>query len=331
MYKYLVYISAFFCMVACGSDFEKTATGLHFKVNKKGLGNKPKDGQIVLLNLLYKIDKGDTLFSTREQNFPAVIQYYDSAYQKDGGFMELIGMIKEGDSITIKLGAKKLLAENFDYVAPRYKLKEDAPIFIYAGLQAIMEEDSFKIWQTKKMIQLQLEAQQQAELQLKKDTQAIDNYLEEHNITAQSTESGLRYVIDQPGQGKVPQNGQKVKVNYTGRTLAGKVFDTSLEEIAKENNLYKEGKKYEPLEFSLGAHQVIRGWDEGVALLKKGAKAKFFIPSTLAYSKQAAGEHIKDNEILIFDVELVDIVTEKSPAAKKAPVKKTPAVTKPVK
>ena len=100
MYKYLVYISAFFCMVACGSDFEKTATGLHFKVNKKGLGNKPKDGQIVLLNLLYKIDKGDTLFSTREQNFPAVIQYYDSAYQKDGGFMELIGMIKEGDSMS---------------------------------------------------------------------------------------------------------------------------------------------------------------------------------------------------------------------------------------
>ena len=106
------------------------------------------------------------------------------------------------------------------------------------------------------------------------------------------TSSGLFYKIHNSGKGKNPKNGDLVSVHYKGMLIDSTVFDSS----------YQRNK---PIEFTLGVGQVISGWDEGISLLKKGAKATLVIPANLAYGPSGAGGVIPPNATLIFDVELV--------------------------
>lgn len=110
----------------------------------------------------------------------------------------------------------------------------------------------------------------------------------------EKTDSGLRYQFIQKGEGKQAEAGKTVSVHYEGSLENGKVFDSS----------YPRKK---PIEFKLGIGQVIEGWDEGIALLKVGDKARFVIPSDLGYGSRGAGGAIPPNATLIFDVELMDV------------------------
>ena len=109
-----------------------------------------------------------------------------------------------------------------------------------------------------------------------------------------TTESGLKYTLTAKGNGAKPAKGDAVIVHYTGKLTNGTVFDSSLE-------------RAQPFSFKIGVGQVIRGWDEGVALLNVGDKATFTIPAELAYGSQGAGGVIGPDETLIFDVELLEI------------------------
>ena len=106
------------------------------------------------------------------------------------------------------------------------------------------------------------------------------------------TDSGLRYTILSKGDGVSPNKGDMVKVHYKGQLLDKTVFDSSY-------------KRNEPIEFKVGIGQVIPGWDEGILLLNKGDKARFVIPSQLAYGESGAGGVIPPNATLIFEVELL--------------------------
>jgi peptidylprolyl isomerase len=109
-----------------------------------------------------------------------------------------------------------------------------------------------------------------------------------------TTPSGLQYVELAPGSGPAPKPGDVVSVHDTGTLTDGKVFDSS----------YQRGQ---PISFELGSGRVIRGWDEGIALMKKGGKARLTIPPALGYGVQGAGGVIPPNATLIFEVELVDV------------------------
>ncbi|MCK5780999.1 MAG: peptidylprolyl isomerase [Flavobacteriales bacterium] len=118
--------------------------------------------------------------------------------------------------------------------------------------------------------------------------------LAEHTVGFKQTESGLYHMMIQEGNGVKPNKGQTVSVHYKGTLLDGKVFDSSY-------------NRNQPLEFNVGVGQVIPGWDEGIMLLKVGDKARFVIPSDLAYGAAGAGGAIPPNAALIFDVELMAV------------------------
>ena len=108
------------------------------------------------------------------------------------------------------------------------------------------------------------------------------------------TDSGLRYKIIQKGSGAQAEKGKSVSVHYEGSLDNGQVFDSSY-------------RRKDPITFTLGIGQVIQGWDEGIALLKEGDKARFVIPSYLGYGERGAGGVIPPNATLVFDVELVKV------------------------
>jgi len=106
------------------------------------------------------------------------------------------------------------------------------------------------------------------------------------------TSSGLLYKFEKENNSQKPSNGNKVKVHYKGMLLDGTVFDSSF-------------KRNQPIEFTLGIGQVIKGWDEGISLLGIGDKASFIIPCDLAYGASGAGGIIPPNATLVFEVELI--------------------------
>ena len=121
-----------------------------------------------------------------------------------------------------------------------------------------------------------------------------DTYLKQNAAKpgVHTTASGLQYEVLTEGTGRTPTATDKVEVNYRGTLLNGTEFDSS----------YKRGQ---PIDFRL--NQVIKGWTEGVQLMKEGAKYRFVIPSKLAYGRQGAGGAIGPDETLIFEVELLKV------------------------
>lgn len=128
--------------------------------------------------------------------------------------------------------------------------------------------------------------------QLADDIEAIDKYLEEHNIVARKSSSGLRFVIHKLGSGNYPVYGQTVVVHYEGRLLDGTVFDSS----------YERG---EPSEFVVGS--LIQGFNEGITYIGQGGSISLYMPSRIGYGTNSPSEDIPPNSILIFDVELLNI------------------------
>lgn len=124
--------------------------------------------------------------------------------------------------------------------------------------------------------------------QLIKDTKKIEGYLADNNLVAESTASGLHYIIEEPGTGGHPDINSTVTVKYKGYLLDGNVFDDSGNDTV-----------------TFPLNNLILGWQEGIPLLQKGGKGKFFIPSALGYGRNGSGS-IPGNSVLIFEIELVN-------------------------
>ena len=139
--------------------------------------------------------------------------------------------------------------------------------------------------------QMNAEQSQQSEVEKEKGRQFLATNKMREGV--HETASGLQYEVIVMGNGAKPTATDQVKVHYTGKTLEGQVFDSSVE-------------RGEPIVF--GLNQVIRGWTEGVQLMPIGSKFMLYIPSDLAYGDRGAGNAIKPGATLIFEVELLDII-----------------------
>ena len=245
--------------------------------------NVPKLGDFIAAHILVKLDDDSILANTRDpkgqsKGNPAELPI--QAHQYAGDLMDVLPLISEGGSAKITISTDSVYKAN-----PTQK-----PAFMKPGSHLIYEIEVLKIIPKADYEKVAMERQKMA---LAQESSSMEKYLTGNNLKAEKTPSGMYVAITKPGSGPKPTKGQKVTVHYTGRLLNGTKFDSSVD-------------RGTPFDFTLGQGEVIKGWDEGIALLNKGAKATLVIPSTMGYGERGAGANIPPNSVLVFDVELVD-------------------------
>lgn len=169
----------------------------------------------------------------------------------------------------------------------------------------VVEFESGKKASTEKAQAAKREAAAKAAKDAEESRKAVAGIIE----GAQTTPEGLYYKVISKGKGVKPKVGQTVKVSYAGYLANGKLFDSSIEEVAKKNGTYDERRTYEPYPVVYGpAGRVIRGWQIGLQLMSVGDKYQLIVPPNLGYGNVAkGGDLIPANSWLIFDVEIVGI------------------------
>jgi FKBP-type peptidyl-prolyl cis-trans isomerase FkpA len=305
----LVALSLVCILFASCSGSKETPSGNKFDVVRKGDGVKIDSGMFVVINFVFKDGKDSAWNDSRKSGFPAIQQIPGTVPPGDV-VQEVLKMMSKGDSVTFKVPAKKLFENTFRQPIP-FGVDTTKSFTFNIGIADVMNREQVDKLQADMVAKQNEKMLKDREAQLAKDTLAIDDYLKAKNITALKTKSGLRYIMTQAGKGENVKPGQKAKVNYSGYLLSGKYFDGSIEAIARKNNAFTEGRPYTPLEVVVGSQQVVQGWEEAMQLMNKGSKLTVYIPSTLAFGNRKRSEEIVENSILIFDMEMVDIIANK--------------------
>lgn len=289
----LAFLAMVVSFTACKPKFQKLPSGLLYMQVKKGNGKRvAKEGDIISMNLIVKI-RDSVVLDNFKMNEGKPIETMCNKVGFHGDPMEAFMMMGEGDSAIIKTPADSLYRGGM----PPFAKKGDTVTFCVGMLKVQSQADY------QKNLEKEMKAQES------KDETAIQNYLKKNNLQAQKSSGGLYYVITQPGSGENAKAGKEVSMKYTGRLIDGTTFDS---------NVDPKFEHTQPFSFVLGGHQVIRGWDEGITLLNKGAKAIFIIPSGMAYGQQSLPGNEKNpkgipaNSPLVFDVELIDIKEPKA-------------------
>ena len=280
-------------LAACGDGFKTTKSGLKYKfleTNKDAQQVQPNDvlvGTCVLkLNdsVLGRVDTPDRILMANESAFP-------------GDLPEGLLMMHIGDKAIFQVEADSVAKYGFRF-PPYYKAG--------TGMKLIYEINLTDIITKEEMAQEQanfMENMQQAQAAEK---EALAKYVADNKIKATPDEEGLYIIVNKKGNGQKVEIGRQVAINYTGRLLNGKVFDTSLESVAKENEIYDSRRPYEPLSYRVGEQSLIRGWEKGIINQPAGSKLTLIIPSALGYGPQDLGV-IPANSSLIFDLEIVSV------------------------
>lgn len=288
-------------LFACGDSAKEKVTpnGLKFNVIKDGDGVLPKPGEVVVFQFVFS-DSKDSVWGETSDLMPAAAMINDSsALVSEDGITQMLRMVSKGDSVRLSLPITKFFNEIVR--APLPPDVDSTLTLIYnIRIDSIMSQTDFMTYQREIMNRFN-------EKQLADDIKAIDEYLTEKNIEAVKLESGIRYVITKPGVGENAKSGQIVKVNYSGYLLDGQYFDSSVQSVAEEKGIYNPMRPYEPYEVTIDQTSVIKGWHEALKYLNAGAQGTFYIPSTLAYGPQQRSEVIKENSILVFDLEVLEV------------------------
>lgn len=245
-----------------------TESGLYYKFETDNEGVTPTEGSTARVKFCARIMGGNELGSSDKLG-----DYYDIVYGQGTvlrGLEEGIGLMSVGDKAQFVLPYGLAYGENPYGLIPAY-----SNLIFDVEMLDILSAEEANLSRTEKA------------------RQEFDKYLADNEIKAEKRDSGLVYVCNRKGSGACAAAGQTITVHYTGRLMDGRVFDSSVE-------------RGEPIDFVLGEGRVIKGWDEGVALMKKGEKATLVIPFDMAYGSRQMGM-IPPYSNLVFDIEIIDI------------------------
>lgn len=288
---------------SCTKPFKKVKGGLEYKVISDGKGKTLQNGNFfeIQFDQVYSGSGKDSVLFDSKTVSNQIVTMDSAAIPPE--YYKIFAESRKGDSIVVKQLTDSIMKggntppfmKKGAYIVAHYKIvnvylsKESADSANKVQMVLAKERDSVK-----------------AIGQLKTDDKKIADYLAKNNIKAVKAPQGTYVEIINAGAGDAIDTSKVLKVYYTGRSLdGGKPFDSNQDSAFGHTEL---------LPVNMGAMpgtqgSVIKGWTDGLTLLKKGGKARLYIPSSLAYGAQGAGGEIKPNTNLLFDVEVVDVIS----------------------
>jgi FKBP-type peptidyl-prolyl cis-trans isomerase len=280
-------------LFASCNQYEKTPSGLAYKVIKGTSKETLKNGQSIKLNIEYKLAAKDSILSSSYAHIP-VYFVLDTAHLGKYNFTELLPTSSVGDKIEFRMSVdtlKKLgmveyndIFKKGDFISGRVDILKTFP-----GQPEMMKDYA-----------VEMDAEKSREI---KD---LKTYADSKKIKTQSTQNGVLVEIQNPGTMPMADSGMQATVLYRGAFVNGKIFDS---------NMVNSKLVGQPLNVTVGVGSVIRGWDEGLRLFGKGGKGRLLVPALLAYGPQGSAPVIPPYANLVFDIEISDVTV---PAPKPA-------------
>lgn len=304
-------------LASCNGGYKKGDGGFLYNFYTSNSGPKLKEGDFLIANLTLKNDADSVLMSTYDQGRPAPLVLSKPQYK--GDILDALTLFAEGDSAIIKLPADSAFKRGGK--PPGFKGKY---LNYTIKIVKVIPKGKLTDQQFNEAISTYMKAQTDA--QKNAEPAKLKKYIDASGQKFNKTDSGLYYVVTKPGAGPNVAVGDTAVINYVGKLLNGKVFDTSIKaEGIKAKLGALDQRPFTPIRVAIGQHKVIAGWDEGIQLLNKGAKATLVVPSSLGYGAMGAGP-IAPYTPVVFDLEVIDIVHPRAgsvvpppPAAAAAP------------
>ena len=290
----LILILTMFLSSCYVDEYKTSDRGYKYKVVREGKGPGFQNNQFILMNMAYYYEDDSLLFTSSDREVPVSMQFIDTLWDDRGQIYHGLKSLKVGDSAIFKVKCSDLYEVSFRGNIP-YGLNPNAEITVQIGIIDMLDQTRFRMWQGSLLQSRQEKIRERRAQQFLEDINLIDIHLEAEGIIPMELESGIRYVIKNPGSGFRPEDGDRIRMHFTGYLLDGTKFDSSSD-------------KEEPFEYVLGTGNVIKGWDESVAIMSEGAKYTFYVPSALAYGETGHGNLIVPNSVLVFDIELMEIM-----------------------
>ncbi|MEY3422786.1 MAG: hypothetical protein RIR48_3115 [Bacteroidota bacterium] len=276
--------------LSCKSGDTKLPSVFDYKVIQDGSGDLPKVNDYVLFTIKITDEKGKVLQEMKEGPQMPIMQIPQEMpkHPMANPVLELLAASKVGGVYQIMMPVDSIPNPPADIADMKFITYE-------VGIKEIKNEEQYKKYMEEQQAEMQakITANMEKMPAIEELTKTTLADYKSGKLETKSTASGLKYYIVKEGQGPNPGVGSTVNVNYYGVLSDGTMFDNS----------FQRGQSFP---FGLGQGQVIKGWDEGIALLNKGAKAFLFIPGELGYGEAGSPPVIPANAELVFYVELED-------------------------
>ncbi len=288
-------------------NFEKGEGDMLYKIHTDKSGETIKEGDFVAFKAIEKTEGDSVLYSSYDYDRPSLLVKEKSVFK--GDLFAALGLLSEGDSATFKINIDSMVQK-----MGRPQPSDTTKKYLVYTIKIDKVIPKGKL--TDSLFRGKIDAFLKTEMDQAKTGEAnkVKAYVSAKSLKPTVTASGLNYVVTTQGSGPKAHPGDTVLVNYTGMFLSGKVFDSSLAEVAKKNGTFNPQRPYEPLKLPVGMNGSIAGFEEGLMLLPKGAKATLILPSSLAYGEQG-NQGIPPFTPLIFEVDVVNIIPAKAGSA----------------
>jgi len=289
MKQLLSLVALVFLLASCHVNYDKTKSGLVYKIFKGKGGESLHSGKFVKLDVEYKLDGKDSILNSTYGKIP-VFGVVDTSSRYAYSYMELLPRLQVGDSAEFVISIDTLKSRNLipDYNEV-FKKGRNIKCRLHI-LKAYNNEADIKADYDKEIA-----------LESEREVKELEALVAKKGIKTQKSKNGVLVEIETPGDAaNKGDTGKVVSVLYKGYLVDGKVFDTNLDSSKGHTGAY---------DVTLGQSPVIQGWQEGLPFFGKGGKGKLYIPAMLGYGMKGMQGAIPPYANLIFDVEITDVKT----------------------
>ncbi len=279
-------------LVACGMNYDKTPSGLTYKIFRGNGTEKPKAGEFIKFNIEYKLEDRDSVLQSTFGSIPGY-SAIDTGKRVQYSYMEVLPLMSVGDSAVISINVDSLKSK---------KLIENYTPLLVKGQVLLIKLKLLQVFKQEKDVLADYKKAQDE--QKGNEIKSLEGYMAKNNLKGVKSKNGVYVVVENAGDPALKAGSRESLL-----TLMCTAVITA-EATGKEyliTNMDTTKGHTDPIQFVVGAPGTIQGFSEGLPYFGKGGKGKLLIPSMLGYGPQPQGADLPGFSNLVFDIEVKDV------------------------